>query len=136
MPTWSSVCKQDYYFQASLLELPWPLSNYSPPAINFNFYGGYRFSDLPGAFGKNLLYLYSDFCDWAAWTAQFQGCQENCSPIPSSGCCLPSHPHCYVNKEQSTKNLLRPLISWLTGTSDPANLQLLMISAFPISPCS
>lgn len=64
------------------------------------------------------------------------GCQEDCSPIPSSGHCLPSHPQCYVNKGQSTENLLRPLISWLTGAPDPANLQLLMLSAFPISPCS
>lgn len=63
------------------------------------------------------------------------GCQEDCSPIPGSGHCLPSHPHCYVNKGQSTENLLRPLI-WLTGVSEPANLQLLMLSAFPISPCS
>lgn len=63
-------------------------------------------------------------------------CQEVCSPIPSSGHCLSFHPHCCVNKGQSTENLLRPLISWLTGASDPANLQLLMLSAFPIFPCS
>lgn len=64
------------------------------------------------------------------------GCQEVCSPSPNSGHCLSSCPHCYVNKGQSTENLLRPLISWLTGASDPANLQLLMLSAFPSSPCS
>lgn len=66
----------------------------------------------------------------------FPGCQEDSSPIPSSGNCLPSHPYCYVNTGQSTENLQRPLISQLTGAPDPANLQLLMLPAFPISPCS
>lgn len=59
------------------------------------------------------------------------GCQEDRSPIPSSGHCLPSHPHCYVNQGKALQ-ICWDL--WSPGSQEPLILLICSCSCFQHSP--